>query len=87
MVEVIVKTNFVPNTSKSHDFKMLTHDADDEESDAPTTPDLRPAEYSICIKCKNPQNNPMYRFCEKCYQVNKYITSHIHHHPIAQLIC
>lgn len=44
-------------------------DADTEESDAPTDPELGRADYWTCIKCKNRKNNPMYRFCEKCYQV------------------
>lgn len=32
-------------------------------------PELRPADYWECVKCKNKQNNPLYRYCEKCYQV------------------
>lgn len=43
--------------------------ADTEESDAPTDPELGRADYWTCVKCKNRQNNPMYRYCEKCYQV------------------
>lgn len=49
-------------------FEIL---ADTEESDAPTDPELRRADYWTCVKCKNRQNNPMYRYCEKCYQVIK----------------
>lgn len=48
--------------------------ADTEESDAPTDPELGRADYWTCVKCKNRQNNPMYRYCEKCYQVNIILT-------------
>ena len=34
-------------------------------------PELRPADYWTCVKCKNRQNNPLYRYCEKCYQVSR----------------
>lgn len=46
--------------------------ADTEESDAPTDPELGRADYWTCVKCKNRQNNPMYRYCEKCYQVRLF---------------
>ncbi|KAJ6637466.1 hypothetical protein Bhyg_10196, partial [Pseudolycoriella hygida] len=46
--------------------------ADTEESDGPTTDvELCRADYWTCVKCKNRQNNPMYRYCEKCYQIRK----------------
>lgn len=41
------------------------------ESDAPDgDPELTRHDYWKCIKCKNNQNNPMYRYCERCYQVS-----------------
>lgn len=51
------------------DFAIL---ADTEESDGTDRPDpeLGLADYWKCVKCKNQQNNPMYRYCEKCYQVS-----------------
>lgn len=72
MVEVVA---LLANTdsSSSSDFGLFAQDADTEESDAPTDPELGRADYWTCIKCKNQKNNPMYRFCEKCYQVNKFI--------------
>lgn len=75
MVEVVAKALFAPSSSSSSDsddFEILAQDADTEESDAPTDPELGCADYWTCIKCKNQKNNPMYRFCEKCYQVNNY---------------
>lgn len=42
------------------------------ESDS-EDPELGPADYWECIKCKNKQNNPMYRYCERCYQVSRNI--------------
>lgn len=49
------------------DFLLAdTEESDDESIDA----ELGYADYWECVKCKNKQNNPMYRFCEKCYQVS-----------------
>lgn len=45
--------------------------ADTEESEGSSfDPELGKADYWTCIKCKNKQNNPLYRYCEKCYQVS-----------------
>lgn len=76
MVQSIVSTLALladNNTSSSDDIGIFAQDADTEESDAPTDPELGRADYWTCIKCKNQKNNPMYRFCEKCYQVNQFI--------------
>lgn len=71
MVEVVAKALFATSSSDTDDFEIFAQDADTEgESDAPTDPELGRADYWTCIKCKNQKNNPMYRFCEKCYQVN-----------------
>lgn len=40
-----------------------------EDSDGSIDPELGPADYWHCLKCKNPSNNPMYSFCERCFQV------------------
>lgn len=58
------------SSSGTEQFEILAADADTEESDAPTDPELGRSDYWTCIKCKNQKNNPMYRFCEKCYQVS-----------------
>lgn len=80
MVEVVAKALFASSSSSDSDeFEIFAQDADTEESDAPTDPELGRADYWKCIKCKNDKNNPMYRFCEKCFQVN-------HHHIYTQLI-
>lgn len=79
MVEVVAKALFASSSSDSDEFEIFAQDADTEESDAPTDPELGRADYWKCIKCKNDKNNPMYRFCEKCYQVN-------HHHIYTQLV-
>lgn len=42
--------------------------ADTEDSDV-NDPELGRADYWECVKCKNKQNNPLYRYCERCYQV------------------
>lgn len=64
------------SSSDSDRFEIFAADADTEESDAPTDPELGCADYWTCIKCKNQKNNPMYRFCEKCYQV-RLITQYL----------
>lgn len=60
-------------------------DVDTGESDAPSDPELGLADYWTCIKCKNQKNNPMYRFCEKCYQVNIEPTTFINTRPLTLL--
>jgi len=59
--------------SSSSDFSEIVFFADTEESDDPEVddPELSKADYWKCVKCKNEQNNPLYRYCEKCYQVRK----------------
>ncbi len=57
--------------STSEGMNDLHSLADTEESDGPTDNELGRADYWTCVKCKNPQNNPMYRYCEKCYQVSR----------------
>lgn len=59
----------VADNSSASEFAIL---ADTEESDDQSQSwdnDFTPADYWKCVKCKNKQNNPMYRYCEKCYQV------------------
>lgn len=80
MVKVLARAMFEPSSSSSDDFEILADDADTEESDAPTDPELGPADYWTCIKCKNGNNNPMYRFCEKCFQVITTCTFIASHH-------
>lgn len=58
------------NTSKcSSDFA----DTEEESSEADSTYDseFSLADYWVCVKCKNKKNNPMFRYCEKCYQIRK----------------
>lgn len=71
MLAAVARAIFDPSSSSgTEQFEILAADADTEESDAPTDPELGRADYWTCIKCKNQKNNPMYRFCEKCYQVS-----------------
>lgn len=59
----------VADNSSATEFAILadTEESDDQAYDS----DFAPADYWKCIKCNNKQNNPMYRYCEKCYQVRK----------------
>ncbi|EAT34339.1 AAEL013402-PC [Aedes aegypti] len=58
----------VADNSSASEFAIL---ADTEESDSQSSydSDFSPADYWKCVKCNNKQNNPMYRYCERCYQV------------------
>lgn len=58
----------VADNSSATEFAIL---ADTEESDNQSSydSDFAPADYWKCVKCNNKQNNPMYRYCERCYQV------------------
>lgn len=42
-----------------------------EDTDGSIDPELGPADYWHCLKCKNPSNNPLYSFCERCFQVSQ----------------
>ena len=70
MVAAAVARAIFESSSGGSAFEIFGDDADTEpESDAPTDPELGRADYWKCVKCKNDKNNPMYRYCEKCYQV------------------
>ncbi|XP_065089921.1 E3 ubiquitin-protein ligase Mdm2-like [Ochlerotatus camptorhynchus] len=57
----------VADNSSATEFAILadTEESDDQSYDS----DFAPADYWKCVKCNNKQNNPMYRYCERCYQV------------------
>lgn len=52
---------------------MLENDdfssAGSEDSVASTDSEISRKDYWKCIQCKNSNNNPMFRYCEKCYKV------------------
>lgn len=66
----------VADNSSATEFAIL---ADTEESDSQSSydSDFAPADYWKCVKCNNKQNNPMYRYCERCYQVCGEIKQHL----------
>lgn len=41
----------------------------EDDTDGSVDLELGQADYWKCVKCNNKQNNPLYRYCEKCYQV------------------
>ncbi|XP_070492764.1 dentin sialophosphoprotein-like [Chironomus tepperi] len=43
----------------------------EDDTDGSIDLELGQADYWKCVKCNNRQNNPLYRYCEKCYQVRK----------------
>lgn len=64
------ESNEDDSQSQDSEFSIL---ADTEFSEsASDDPELGRADYWKCVKCNNTQNNPMYRYCEKCYQVCRY---------------
>jgi hypothetical protein len=42
----------------------------EDDTDGSCDLELGQADYWKCVKCNNKQNNPLYRYCEKCYQVS-----------------
>lgn len=42
----------------------------EDDTDGSFDLELGQADYWKCVKCNNKQNNPLYRYCEKCYQVS-----------------
>ncbi|XP_031788197.2 E3 ubiquitin-protein ligase Mdm2 isoform X2 [Nasonia vitripennis] len=51
------------------DTEGLADDSDDSRSSIDS--EIKRADFWTCVQCKNPNNNPMFRYCEKCYQVRK----------------
>lgn len=48
------------------DSSSISSDMDD--------PELSRADFWACVKCKAQNNNPMFRYCEKCFKVGiKYL--------------
>lgn len=46
-----------------------------EDSDATSTSidsELGKADYWTCVQCNTTNNNPLFRYCEKCYQVSDF---------------
>jgi hypothetical protein len=43
----------------------------EDDTDGSIDLELGQADYWKCVKCNNKQNNPLYRYCEKCYQVSE----------------
>lgn len=42
-----------------------------EDSDGSIDLELGQADYWKCVKCNNHQNNPRFRYCERCFQVSQ----------------
>lgn len=49
--------------------ELILADTEDD-TDGSIDLELGQADYWKCVKCNNLQNNPLYRYCEKCYQVS-----------------
>ena len=45
----------------------LADDSDDSRSTVDS--EIEKADYWTCVQCNNKNNNPLFRYCEKCYQV------------------
>lgn len=60
---------FKSSTDGSDMSDWLLADFEESDQESISDPELGPADYWKCVKCKNDQNNPMYRYCERCYQV------------------
>lgn len=56
--------------SEDNDSDFILADTE-EDSDGSIDLELSHADYWKCVKCNNLQNNPMYRYCERCYQVSR----------------
>ncbi|XP_077295014.1 uncharacterized protein LOC143917393 [Arctopsyche grandis] len=50
---------------------MASADTEDSLTAASTDSEISPFDYWICAQCRNTNNNPMFRYCEKCYKVRK----------------
>lgn len=59
------------NLSEEDDDDEFIFADTEEDSDGSIDLELGQADYWKCVKCNNRQNNPMYRYCEKCYQVSE----------------
>ena len=46
------------------------------DSNAVYDPEIPRADYWTCLRCKNKNNNPLFRYCEKCYKVTTKVILH-----------
>ncbi len=60
------------NSDEDDDSEYLLADTEASDDDSIDV-EIGFADYWECVKCKNKQNNPLYRYCEKCYQVSKVL--------------
>ncbi|XP_011497555.1 PREDICTED: E3 ubiquitin-protein ligase Mdm2-like isoform X2 [Ceratosolen solmsi marchali] len=51
------------------DSDGLADGSDDSTSSIDS--EIKKVDFWTCVLCKNPNNNPMFRYCEKCYQLRK----------------
>lgn len=71
-------------TAASYEFNSLLSDDDEfiladteEDSDGSIDLELTHADYWQCVKCNSEKNNPMYRYCERCFRVRRKVDSFI----------
>lgn len=66
-MDTVLESSYSSGTTTSTGDDALQDESAEDSTDE--DPELRPADYWKCVKCNNSQNNPLYRYCEKCYQV------------------
>lgn len=66
--DIAVQALYADTTTSGDEY--IQADTEDSLLDSDSAdPELGRADYWECVKCKNKQNNPLYRYCERCYQV------------------
>jgi len=54
------------------EFSLFADSSGNSDSPPTIDPEVPRADYWTCVQCKNENNNPLFRYCEKCYKV-KYM--------------
>jgi E3 ubiquitin-protein ligase Mdm2 len=73
-----VRTYFVPQGIEcaaemvvlcDDEFSLFADSSGNSDSPPTIDPEVPRADYWTCVQCKNENNNPLFRYCEKCYKV------------------
>jgi len=53
------------------EFSLFADSSGNSDSPPTIDPEVPRADYWTCVQCRNENNNPLFRYCEKCYKVRK----------------
>jgi hypothetical protein len=58
------------------ELSMCADSSGNTDSQLAIDPEVPRTDYWTCVQCKNRNNNPLFRYCEKCYKVKYALIIH-----------